>query len=416
MKITNLIIINSHITVSSAAIAFATDASHDCEDLSPSCSQSWSSCSDTHWKGQCPGKCGTCCEDILSATCESAWFDCSYYYYQVNCRKSCGLQPQSCSTGGTPPLLPPALTNIPTASPTLSPTPRLTASPTKKNLRTSSPTMSPAGNDDENACDGLEDQDDQCSAPWFVSKPEDWCSGSWWWRDTACRLTCCLAGLYPDDVTPPPPDNIIPPPAPVDDPTLTPPDNIIPLPAPVDGDFVPLVDPDANKPVVVGYYPNWSYWRSGQRKYSLDMIPSGVTHVNYAFMDVKNGECAHYDVLADNAQFKLQRDPKVKYLVSLGGWTLSGGFSAAASTPESRKHLVSSCIRTIITDNNFDGIDLDWEYPAREGKGNPHNASDKRNFSLLVREFKMQLDALAVEKGKYFLLTAAVSAEPYLVR
>ena len=108
-------------------------------------------------------------------------------------------------------------------------------------------------------------------------------------------------------------------------------------------------------------------------------------------------------------------DPNVKYLISLGGWTLSGGFSAAAATPESREGLVSSCVRRIITDNNFDGIDLDWEYPARAGAGNPHDASDKLNFSLLVREFKKQLDTLAVENDAYYLLTAAVSAEPYAV-
>nr|BAK53879.1 family 18 chitinase [Chitiniphilus shinanonensis] len=116
--------------------------------------------------------------------------------------------------------------------------------------------------------------------------------------------------------------------------------------------------------------------------------------------------------------------PNLKVLISLGGWTWSKWFSAAAATPELRQKLVSSCIDVYIKGNLkksdgdpaggtgaaagiFDGIDIDWEYPG--GGGQPYNtasAADKQNFSLLLKEFRTQLNAL----GSQYLLTVAIGA------
>ncbi|UXY16369.1 glycosyl hydrolase family 18 protein [Chitiniphilus purpureus] len=116
--------------------------------------------------------------------------------------------------------------------------------------------------------------------------------------------------------------------------------------------------------------------------------------------------------------------PNLKVLISLGGWTWSRWFSAASATPELRQKLVASCIDVYIKGNLkkadgdpaggagaaagvFDGIDIDWEYPA--GGGQPYNTSspaDKQNFTLLLKEFRTQLDAL----GKQYLLTVAIGA------
>ncbi|MGW0899125.1 glycoside hydrolase family 18 protein, partial [Streptomyces goshikiensis] len=120
--------------------------------------------------------------------------------------------------------------------------------------------------------------------------------------------------------------------------------------------------------------------------------------------------------------------PHLKINISIGGWTYSKYFSDAAKTDASRKKLVSSCIDQYIKGNLpveggfggagtaagiFDGIDIDWEYPGSAGGhlGNHYAPEDKQNFTLLLKEFREQLDAYgAANGGKKYLLTAALPA------
>ncbi|MFG2878347.1 glycosyl hydrolase family 18 protein [Streptomyces sp. NPDC048337] len=120
--------------------------------------------------------------------------------------------------------------------------------------------------------------------------------------------------------------------------------------------------------------------------------------------------------------------PHLKINISLGGWTYSKYFSDAAKTDASRKKLVSSCIDQYIKGNLpveggyggagsaagiFDGIDIDWEYPGSDGGhlGNHYAPEDKQNFTLLLKEFREQLDAYGqANGGKKYLLTSALPA------
>ncbi|WP_328538613.1 glycosyl hydrolase family 18 protein [Streptomyces sp. NBC_00344] len=120
--------------------------------------------------------------------------------------------------------------------------------------------------------------------------------------------------------------------------------------------------------------------------------------------------------------------PKLKINISIGGWSYSKYFSDAAKTDASRQKLVSSCIKQYIQGDLpidggyggagtaagiFDGIDIDWEYPGSDGGhlGNHYSAADKQNYTLLLAEFRKQLDAFgAAHGGKKYLLTAALPA------
>jgi chitinase len=120
--------------------------------------------------------------------------------------------------------------------------------------------------------------------------------------------------------------------------------------------------------------------------------------------------------------------PNLKVLISIGGWTYSKFFSDAAATAASRAKFVTSCIDMYIKGNLpvagnaggpgaaaniFDGIDLDWEWPGAEGHpGNHFGPQDKRNNTLLMAEFRRQLDALTTTTGKRYLLTAFTPADP----
>ncbi|MGR6915990.1 glycosyl hydrolase family 18 protein [[Actinomadura] parvosata] len=122
------------------------------------------------------------------------------------------------------------------------------------------------------------------------------------------------------------------------------------------------------------------------------------------------------------------KHPHLKVLISLGGWTYSKYFSDVAATDASRKKFVASCIDLYIKGNLpayngaggpgtaagiFDGIDLDWEWPGAEGHaGNHVSPADKANNTLLIAEFRRQLDALTATTGRRYQLTAFTPADP----
>ncbi|SFQ71603.1 chitinase [Amycolatopsis arida] len=122
------------------------------------------------------------------------------------------------------------------------------------------------------------------------------------------------------------------------------------------------------------------------------------------------------------------KHPHLKVLISLGGWTYSKYFSDVAATDAARKKFVSSCIDIYIKGNLpvyngaggpgvaegiFDGIDLDWEWPGAEGHpGNHVRPADKVNNTLLIAEFRRQLDELGARTGQRYQLTAFTPADP----
>jgi len=120
------------------------------------------------------------------------------------------------------------------------------------------------------------------------------------------------------------------------------------------------------------------------------------------------------------------KNPNLNVLVVFGGWSWSRWFSAASATENLRHTLVASCVDLYIKGNLsmlkghggpgaaagvFDGIDVDWEFPGVQGESyNTMSPDDKHNFTLLMAEFRTQLDALSKQTRKKYLLTAAVNS------
>ncbi|GAA4716911.1 hypothetical protein GCM10023216_00990 [Isoptericola chiayiensis] len=118
--------------------------------------------------------------------------------------------------------------------------------------------------------------------------------------------------------------------------------------------------------------------------------------------------------------------PDLKIMVSLGGWTWSDNFSAAAATPESRARLVESCLDVYLDGNLpvygdqggdgaaagiFDGFDIDWEWPAATGEHpSPTPDVDKENFLALMELFRAELDERTTATGEDYLLTGFAPA------
>lgn len=148
----------------------------------------------------------------------------------------------------------------------------------------------------------------------------------------------------------------------------------------------------------------------------IDIIqPQKLTHINYAFVDVRNNRAWLHKEATDTINFRRlvalrKENPQLKILISIGGWTWSGKFSDAVLTDTSRQRFVASAV-AIVSKFDLDGIDIDWEYPAIAGlEGNVYRPEDKENFVLLFRELRRQTDSLSLQTHKHYVLSTAAGA------
>nr|XP_027218101.1 probable chitinase 10 isoform X3 [Penaeus vannamei] len=164
---------------------------------------------------------------------------------------------------------------------------------------------------------------------------------------------------------------------------------------------------------VVCYFTNWAWYRPGEGKYTPDDIDASLcTHIVYGFA-VLNGNnllIKPHDTWADfdnkfYERVTALRAQGVKVLVAIGGWNDSAGnkYSRLVNDPAARAKFNEHVIQ-FIQQNNFDGLDLDWEYPVCwQVNCNKGPASDKDAFSAWVRELKVAFEPHGL------LLSAAVS-------
>lgn len=177
---------------------------------------------------------------------------------------------------------------------------------------------------------------------------------------------------------------------------------------------------------VVGYYPNWQWYDRNKLAKPANIDYSKYSILNYAFFKPElDGSISGTDAWADEnlllGEFNwatnqyipntsivdLAHNNGVKILPSIGGWTLSDNFPIIAADPAKRQAFAQACVN-LIQQYNFDGIDLDWEYPGYAPHGG--SAADKANFTLLLQEVRSAIDAYGVTVNKPMLLTAAVGA------
>lgn len=182
---------------------------------------------------------------------------------------------------------------------------------------------------------------------------------------------------------------------------------------------------------LVGYFTEWGVYDRDYHVKNVETSGSAakLTHINYAFGNVTNGQCAIGDTYAayDKAYSaadsvdgvadtwdagalrgnfgQLERlkamHPGLKVIYSFGGWTWSGGFAQAAQNPAA---FADSCYN-LLNDPRwagvFDGIDIDWEYP---------NACGLSCDTSGAAAFRNLMAALRARFGDE-LVTAAITAD-----
>ncbi|XP_037722456.1 probable chitinase 2 [Drosophila subpulchrella] len=166
--------------------------------------------------------------------------------------------------------------------------------------------------------------------------------------------------------------------------------------------------------VVVCYISTWAVYRPELGAYSIDNFDANLcSHVVYAFagLDITQAAIKSLDPWQDlkeeygkGGYEKLtglkRTHPHLKVSLAIGGWNEgSANYSTLVANSLLRGRFVKQ-VSSFIRKYDFDGLDLDWEYPTQR-KGKP---ADRENFVLLTKELREEFD------NHGLLLTSAIGA------
>lgn len=131
---------------------------------------------------------------------------------------------------------------------------------------------------------------------------------------------------------------------------------------------------------IVGYYTSW-----GKTSIKASTV-SRFTHIIFAFFEMRSdgtvgiGNPDHSSAQTDSDEevskqakknlgnlMKIREKlPNLKVSFAVGGWENSQYFSAMAASSSMKQNFIASVLRAI-DEYDFDGVDIDWEYPVTGG-------------------------------------------------
>ncbi|KAK9883780.1 hypothetical protein WA026_001972 [Henosepilachna vigintioctopunctata] len=162
------------------------------------------------------------------------------------------------------------------------------------------------------------------------------------------------------------------------------------------------------KPQVFCYLTSWSQKRPGSGKFTPEDINAGLcTHVVYAFATLKDHKLTESSdkdpEMYDRIIALREKNPDLKVLLAIGGWAFgSTPFKELTGNVFRMNQFVYDAIE-FLRDYQFNGLDVDWEYPR--------GADDRVSYLNLLKELRVAFEGEAKTSGQpRLLLTAAVPA------
>lgn len=156
-----------------------------------------------------------------------------------------------------------------------------------------------------------------------------------------------------------------------------------------------------------------------------DQIPVGYyTHINFAFsvIDPDTYTLAPMDsqtgtLYSAVSQLK-SRDPNLEVWIAIGGWAMNDPgptrtvFSDIAGSESAQDTFFESVVSFLMT-NDYDGIDIDWEYPDAGDRGGVE--ADLVNYVTFLKRFRERLNSVGKPIGLSITLVSCKRSSPFRV-
>ncbi|HTI08939.1 MAG TPA: glycosyl hydrolase family 18 protein [Puia sp.] len=142
-------------------------------------------------------------------------------------------------------------------------------------------------------------------------------------------------------------------------------------------------------PAVIGYY-------AGKSALLDSFATEKLTHIIFSFCHLK-GNLLTVNNANDSATIRhmvslKSKNPRLKVILSLGGWGGCKTCPDVFATPQGRKEFALS-VKDLTDYFHTDGIDLDWEYPGLTNvPGYPFTPEDKDHFTAVIQLLRKTLD------------------------
>ncbi|CAF0718400.1 unnamed protein product [Brachionus calyciflorus] len=171
-------------------------------------------------------------------------------------------------------------------------------------------------------------------------------------------------------------------------------------------------------------YPNWSILRDSNmaKIFPEDIPPDLCTHIHYAyanidvrslqltpsqFQDTNNGD--HGAPIYERIIKLRESNPNLKILISIGGWfAKSTPFNQILQSDATRTQFIQNALNFLKT-WNFDGLDIQWEYPGDIEFG--ASPDSRQKFTTLIKYLYKAFKDEYKSSFKKYILTAFAPAD-----
>ncbi|MEZ6189881.1 MAG: glycoside hydrolase family 18 protein [Phycisphaerales bacterium] len=153
-------------------------------------------------------------------------------------------------------------------------------------------------------------------------------------------------------------------------------------------------DGHANRPILLAYLPAWV-------DSTPDQVPlDKLTHICHAFIKADTqGHLIPERAMPNRPLIDAAHKHGVKVLISVGG-SESDAFLAPVAADPAKLDLFVHELIDYVKSNDYDGIDLDWEFPNSEASA--------QGLIRMIALLRQSIDKLEADTARDYLLTRAV--------